>query len=470
MPELPQLKPTRTLGVKPSPNPGKTFKLNDRVYGFDMPIHNKKSQMIIQKYCQIEEKEIERKMKAKKARQSQQQIVFDLFPAKSRGVLAVSSLAEDAKAKLVMDLDSVLKREDRLSAVVDALKADGAFEFEAAAWWDFTRRHGLNSLPRLLKEERNKKNARIALVLEQVAVTAARALLGGGEQAPGTLHALKNILYYVHQNFLVLLDILYGKIPPQQLDSVHAAQLEATVQSKRARRTKNGENFFFLKQNNDMISSFLRTLLKSKAVTSQRRTLGQIPGPAPQFNRSAVVAACALVLKNLDKNSLTDVRESLEEALEAKVPQQDQHHATSALQDLAAAAQEFFGTLPQVEAPYLPRLAPEEESSIYTLVLDLDETLIHYSEMGGEGYFRERPGVHRFLHELALLYELVIFTAGLQDYADWVLDQLDQKGLIRYRLYRQHASPTGMYFVKDLSRLGRDLSRTIIVDNTAENF
>ena len=37
-------------------------------------------------------------------------------------------------------------------------------------------------------------------------------------------------------------------------------------------------------------------------------------------------------------------------------------------------------------------------------------------------------------------------------------------------MYRQHASPTGMVFVKDLSRIGRPLNKTIIVDNVAENF
>lgn len=37
-------------------------------------------------------------------------------------------------------------------------------------------------------------------------------------------------------------------------------------------------------------------------------------------------------------------------------------------------------------------------------------------------------------------------------------------------MYRQHALPYGPIFVKDLSRIGRDLSKTIIVDNVAENF
>ena len=58
----------------------------------------------------------------------------------------------------------------------------------------------------------------------------------------------------------------------------------------------------------------------------------------------------------------------------------------------------------------------------------------------------------------------------MQDYADWVLDQLDPEGYITYRLYRQHALAAGSFFIKDLSRLGRDIDKTLIVDNVAENF
>ena len=112
-----------------------------------------------------------------------------------------------------MDLESVLRREEKLFNIVDALKGEGTIESEAEDWWTFTRRHCLNSLPRLLKEERNKKNTRVALVLEQVTVTIARVLLAEGDQPPSVLHSLKNIIYYLHQNYLVLIDILYGKIP-----------------------------------------------------------------------------------------------------------------------------------------------------------------------------------------------------------------------------------------------------------------
>ncbi len=81
-----------------------------------------------------------------------------------------------------------------------------------------------------------------------------------------------------------------------------------------------------------------------------------------------------------------------------------------------------------------------------------------------------RPGAEQFLAEMALHYEIVVFTAALQEYADWVLDQIDPGKNVKYRLFRQHALPYGATSVKDLSRLGRDLRKIIIVDNIADNF
>lgn len=64
---------------------------------------------------------------------------------------------------------------------------------------------------------------------------------------------------------------------------------------------------------------------------------------------------------------------------------------------------------------------------LYTLVLDLDETLVHFEAGSGgnddeEGFYMIRPGCSRFLKELSKLYEIVVFTAAMPDYADWILD------------------------------------------------
>ena len=66
--------------------------------------------------------------------------------------------------------------------------------------------------------------------------------------------------------------------------------------------------------------------------------------------------------------------------------------------------------LTQPDPPYLPAIQSDRE---YCLVLDLDETLVHYFEVGSEGTFLVRPGCDQFLNEMTELYEIVIFTAAM---------------------------------------------------------
>lgn len=76
-----------------------------------------------------------------------------------------------------------------------------------------------------------------------------------------------------------------------------------------------------------------------------------------------------------------------------------------------------FSNLPKVMPPFLNPLDPNSEP-IYTLVLDLDETLIHNVEYGSDSYFLVRPGCVQFIETMSKYYEIVIFTAALQEYAD----------------------------------------------------
>jgi CTD small phosphatase-like protein 2 len=69
----------------------------------------------------------------------------------------------------------------------------------------------------------------------------------------------------------------------------------------------------------------------------------------------------------------------------------------------------------------------------YTLVLDLDETLVHYKQplasspkqIPANSNLLIRPHAHEFLKELNKFYRVIVFTAASKDYAEWVLDQID---------------------------------------------
>jgi Dullard-like phosphatase family protein len=111
------------------------------------------------------------------------------------------------------------------------------------------------------------------------------------------------------------------------------------------------------------------------------------------------------------------------------------------------------------------------------LVLDMDETLIHAKFLTTEEQVKNddgdflvqiasksnsedtmkvsvkmRPFLDNCLEHLARLYEIAVFTAGEQSYADAVLDYLDEgREIIKHRLYRQHCiNVADCTYVKDL--------------------
>ena len=122
----------------------------------------------------------------------------------------------------------------------------------------------------------------------------------------------------------------------------------------------------------------------------------------------------------------------------------------------------------KVKPPFLPPLDTNKYK--YSLILDLDETLVHYIEEENRAYVQVRPYADFFLNEMAKHFELVIFTAAAEDYADIVLNELDKNKVINYKLYRKHTEQINGIFIKDLSKLGRDLSKILIVDNNKDNF
>jgi len=133
-----------------------------------------------------------------------------------------------------------------------------------------------------------------------------------------------------------------------------------------------------------------------------------------------------------------------------------------------------------------PQSEADRKSNKKTLVLDLDETLVHSSftyipdadfiieiELDGavyKVYVRKRPGVDEFMKAVGQKFEVVIFTASLAKYADPLLDILDKDKVVSKRLFREACVQHYGNYVKDLSLLGRKLEHSIIVDNSPFSY
>lgn len=127
----------------------------------------------------------------------------------------------------------------------------------------------------------------------------------------------------------------------------------------------------------------------------------------------------------------------------------------------------------------------EKKKGKKCLVLDLDETLVHSSfklvpcdfvvpvkieDKTYKVYVAKRPHVDEFMRRCGELYEIVVFTASLAQYADPVIDLLDIHKVVDWRLFRESCTPFKGAYVKDMGRMGRDISQIMILDNSPHSY
>ena len=145
------------------------------------------------------------------------------------------------------------------------------------------------------------------------------------------------------------------------------------------------------------------------------------------------------------------------------------------------------------------QLLPKNNSGKKTLILDLDETLVHSSfkpfnnvqddfvvkinslqlnnkinNNSNKSYIihvLKRPYVGVFLSIICDIFEVVVFTASIIDYANPIIDEIDIEKKIKYRLFREHCIQINKdRYIKNLHNLGRDLKNVIIIDNNPLSY
>ncbi|CAD8047361.1 unnamed protein product [Paramecium sonneborni] len=245
---------------------------------------------------------------------------------------------------------------------------------------------------------------------------------------------LKNLLFYIHNSMILHLEFI------NQSNSISQSQralIQARLNKVKPQKNCSNLDINLIRKNSNVVYSLLVLFIEN----SNDNKLNSL-----EKN-----------LTNIDRLTLHQGTEFIRQEYQKILVHIQQLRLTMDSQDFQFDYEEVIDCQ---QIPYLSK------TNKYTLILDLDETLVHYQE----GQFLVRPYAQQFLKEMSKFYEIVIFTAAQQDYADFILDLIDEDKVISHRLYRQHTTLVKNTYVKDIEKIGRDIKKTIIIDNLAENF
>ena len=121
-----------------------------------------------------------------------------------------------------------------------------------------------------------------------------------------------------------------------------------------------------------------------------------------------------------------------------------------------------------------------------TLILDLDETLVHSAfypfqkksdiilkiNIDGKNHIihvLKRPNLDFFLEKISELFNIIIFTASLQQYAEPLINILDKEKKFK-RMFRQNCEHKNGKYIKDLNQIGQNFKDIIIIDNNPNSY
>jgi len=295
---------------------------------------------------------------------------------------------------------------------------------------------------------------------------------------------LHNLAFYFHQNIIVFIYIIFSNVKFNSQENCNgnseSNNYEKCLKILNENKTWLDKNNYkkYMQTNNKLSKQIIINLLTQIKLYFKKNPYNGKPNNFIESSANLIISYLNSFKKRKIINILNEIKKSssinnLLESIKFNkiISHYNEENNNTKKKDKDNGREDQYNNGDTFnETPKPPFLKPISSKYKYTLVLDLDETLVHYISDNDSAYIQIRPGAEEFIKELSEYYEIIIFTAALQSYADLVLDGIDPDGVISDRLYRQHTMSVGNANIKNLEKIGRNIKHVIIIDNFMENF
>ena len=367
--------------------------------------------------------------------------------------------------KDIIQIEDLLILEGKFCHLIDCLNYENPLPKMCIEWWNFYTYSSYfgkfpKLFPKLINNNKTISDYQIAhdtILFELLSIIFAYEILKENFLRKKLMNNLMILINEIHQNFLVECDYILSKISNKSMTNLWIKKLKNLILSKKTWNLYNN-HLNLLHQRNIIVHNNIKYLINicSNIIEKNR-----------DININIDLNTISYFNNNIPNINLIELNEYF--SSEIRKENLKINRAFTHIIKKNNTNKINYNNL--VIIPYLP-LKTSKDKNQYTLVLDLDETLISFRiNQGGKGILKMRPGLFKFLKKVKTKYELVVFTAGTKEYADPIIDIIEQKEkFFIKRLFRQHTIYRDNIYIKDLTKLGRDLSKIIIVDNMPQNF
>ena len=359
-----------------------------------------------------------------------------------------NNMSKKQNVSMSINIEDLLVLEEKLSEIIIFLKNRREVKNQSFDFWNYYYNCSIyQRIEKTFKTDKNIEIIRISINLELLSIMLCYEFSFDPMALSKAYILLSEILQLNHQNLMLICENILIKICPENQKNKWVLKLNKIVQNYKRNEMRNN--------NNNMEVLSLIDKINNNSDKINRKLLNILLNYKTEYSPLILSLMKKIIQKNYE-----EINDFFREYI-LKVENMESSIVASVL----------LSTNPNFNS-WRPPYIHSPRVKAYTLILDLNETLVNFQQTNfSQGVVRLRPFLIEFLEEISYYYELILFTASTEYFAKPIISAIEEnKKYFDFVFYRECAIIIGNDFVKDLTRIGRPLDSTIIVDNMPQNF
>ena len=347
-------------------------------------------------------------------------------------------------SSISINIEDLMVFEEKFSEIIYFLKNGKEVKNLCFDFWNYFFNCSLfGRFEKIFKTEKNIEAAKYSINLELITVMICYEFSFDYYILNKSNILLLEILELSHRNLILIYENILFKILPENQKNIWVLKLNNLVQNSKKNKKKNFSNLSHIELININSSELSKKL---QHIFSSFET-----------EYSPLIYS---LYKKIHQKTYSEINDFFIEYI-FKIENKE----SSILAPVLLSSNPNF-------ISFRPPYIHTERIKSYTLILDLNDTIVNFQQTNNsQGILRLRPFLIEFLEEVSFYYELIIFTTSTEYFSKPIINAIEEyKKYFDFIFYREYAIIVGNDFVKDLTRIGRPLDSTVIVDNMPQNF